>query len=99
MIWVNYYSLFCLFGILAENDYECWRHFVLASRLLSKPLLTTDDILMADKFLLQFGRRFEVIYGKEAITPNMHMHGHLAECIFDYGPIYVIFLAFLIWEI
>ena len=86
MIWVNYYSLFCLFGILAENDYECWRHFVLASRLLSKPLLTTDDILMADKLLLQFGRRFEVIYGKEAITPNMHMHGHLAECIFDYGP-------------
>ena len=57
---------------------------------------STDDILMADKFLLQFGRRFEVIYGKEAITPNMHMHGHLAECIFDYGPIYVIFLAFLI---
>jgi hypothetical protein len=86
MLWVNYYSLFCLYNILSANDYECWRHFVLASRLLCKPSPTTTDISIADKFLLQFCRRFETIYGDEAITPNMHMHGHLAECILEYGP-------------
>ena len=52
MIWVNYYSLFCLFDILPKNDYECWRHFVLASKLLSKQSPTESDILIADKFLL-----------------------------------------------
>ena len=34
MIWVNFYSLFCLHGILSNEKFECWRHFVLASRLL-----------------------------------------------------------------
>ena len=86
MIWVNYYSLFCLFDILPKNDYECWRHFVLASQLLSKQSPTENDILIADKVLLLFCRRFETIYGEEAVTPNMHMHGHLAECILEYGP-------------
>ena len=36
MVWVNYYSLNCLYGILPSDHLECWRHFVLASRLLCK---------------------------------------------------------------
>ena len=58
----------------------------MASKLLSKQSPTENDILIADKFLLLFCRRFETIYGEEAVTPNMHMHGHLAECILEYGP-------------
>lgn len=57
----------------------------MASRLLSKQSPSQNDISIADKFLLHFCQRFETIYGREAVTPNMHMHGHLAECILDYG--------------
>ena len=31
---------------------------------------------------------FENLCGKERCTPNMHLHGHLRDCILDYGPIY-----------
>ena len=34
MLWVNYYSINCLYGILPNHHLECWRHFVVASRLL-----------------------------------------------------------------
>ena len=86
MLWVNYYSLFCLHGILPVEQLECWRHFVLASRLLCRRALSKDDIALADALLLQFCRRFELIYGPHAVTPNIHLHAHLVECVRDYGP-------------
>ena len=33
-------------------------------------------------------------YGKDAVTPNMHMHGHLAECLLEYGPVILLALLF-----
>ena len=38
-------------------------------------------------FMLQFCRDFERLYGNLSVTPNMHLHTHLADCVFDYGPI------------
>ena len=32
------------------------------------------------------------ILGQEYVTPNMHLHGHLIERLFDYGPIYSFWL-------
>ena len=37
---------------------------------------------------MQFCRRSERLYGPNIVTPNMHMHAHLASCILDYGPIH-----------
>ncbi len=87
LIWVNYYSLFCLYDLLSDDEYECWRHFVLASRLLCKTPVTGIEISVADALLLKFCTRFESIYGSERVTPNMHLHCHLAECIKNFGPI------------
>ena len=41
---------------------------------------------------MQFCNSFENLYGKDSITPNMQLHGHLKECMFDYGPIYSFWL-------
>ena len=35
MLWVNCYSIYCMYGIISDEELECWRPFVLASRLLS----------------------------------------------------------------
>jgi len=32
------------------------------------------------------------MYGPESITPNMHMHAHLRECMQDFGPVHVFWL-------
>ena len=86
--WVNYFCLICLQDHLQGDDLECWRHFVLACRILSKYTLSTNDILLADALILQFCKRTERQYGKSKITPNMHMHCHLRSCIEDYGPLH-----------
>ena len=86
MIWVNCYSVFCLYNILPDEQLECWRHFVLASRVLSKGQITKDDLTIAYTLLHRFCCQYQHIYGGDAVTPNIHMHCHLLECVRDYGP-------------
>ena len=38
--------------------------------------------------LLLFFRKFERLHGKSKVKPNMHFHGHLKECVLNYGPVY-----------
>ena len=84
--WTVIYSLYCLQGLLPEIHLACWHCFVLACRILVQPLLSTADVVKADGLLLEFCKKAENIYGKAFITPNMHLHGHLKQCIRDYGP-------------
>lgn len=84
--WTTVYSLFALKGVLPDNHLECWHHFVLACKLLGKKVLTYSDIELGDRHLMEFCRTFEELYGKDLVTPNMHLHGHLKECLLDYGP-------------
>lgn len=60
----------------------------LASRILYCKQLTRQKIQLADALKMQFCRRSECIYGTNIVTPNMHMHAHLASCVFDYGPLH-----------
>lgn len=66
-----------MFNVLPTADLECWRHFVLACRLL----------YFADALLIKFCVRVEQMYGKDVVSPNMYMHGHLNNVVKDYGPV------------
>ena len=81
------YSIPALFEVLPKEHLECWRHYVLACRILCKQQLTLFDIDLADALLLKFCKKVELLYRKDAITPNMHLHGHLKDVILDYGPV------------
>ena len=83
--WTNYFSLITLHDMLNKEYFECWRHFVLASRILCAKKLNPTQLLLADALLLQFCRKIECLFGKDSITP---MHAHLKACIEDYGPIH-----------
>ena len=86
--WVIYFSLIALRGILCDEHLECWRHFVLACRLLSQHQLSRDNVILADALLLKFCRRNEYLYGASVVTPNMHFHCHLKSCLLDFGPLH-----------
>ena len=90
--WVNIYSIPALFGIVGDSHLECWRHLVLASRLLCKNSITNTDVQVADLLLLQFCKKIEQLFGTTVITPNMHLHGHLKDVIEDYGPLHCFWL-------
>ena len=55
---------------------------------MCRPYVHVREIEEADELLMAFCTGLERLYGKEAITPNMHLHGHLKECILDVGPLY-----------
>lgn len=86
--WTNLFSIMALSGVLPTEHMKCWCYFVQASRILCQMSLTREQIVLADAFLLQFCKRVEVLYGKPTITPNMHLHCHLKQSLFDYGPIH-----------
>ena len=90
--WTIYFSIFCFHDLLSKPQIECWRHFVLACRYLCKKTLTETDITIADSLLLRFCSRTEQLFGSNVVTPNMHMHGHLSECVRDYGPLHAFWL-------
>ncbi len=92
--WIELYSLIALQRIesFPSDHMECWRHFVLACRLLSTPVISRTKLLLADALLLQFCRRAVRLYGDSVSTPNMHLHAHLRECVEDYGPVHSFWL-------
>lgn len=51
-----------------------------------KHSLSLDEVERADALLLKFCKDFQLLYGSGSITPNIHLHAHLKDCIIDYGP-------------
>ena len=86
--WTLIYSLFCLRDLLPESHLRCWQTFVLACQYICCPILSKTDIVKADLLFVKFGKKFEQLYGKKFVTPNMHLHCHLKECVIDCGPVH-----------
>ena len=61
-----------------------------ASVLLRQYTISMPNLAKADEKLLKFCRHFEACYGKDYCTPNMHFHGHIKDCILDFGPIFAL---------
>ena len=86
--WVCIYSLFALKGIIPSGHYGMWTAFVHACQLLCRKVITREECMEADQKLMRFCVMFEALCGKEKCTPNIHLHGHLKDCILDYGPVF-----------
>ncbi|KAL9964950.1 hypothetical protein ACROYT_G028667 [Oculina patagonica] len=89
--WKNFvllFSMYALKDVLPECHLHYWQSFVLACRLLCRPCINQTDLMLADCKLLHFLKEYENINGELAITPNMHLHLHLKECVQNYGSIY-----------
>lgn len=86
--WVCVYSLYALKGLIPNEHYCMWTHFVHACQILCSKVITANGCKKADEELMSFCKQFEELCGKKRCTPNMHLHGHLLECVMDYGPVY-----------
>lgn len=90
--WTSLFSLVVLRGVIPRNDLQCFRKFVLACRYLTRRVITYADVIIADGLLHQFCIAFENLYGEGKVTPNMHLHNHLKQCVLDFGPVYSFWL-------
>lgn len=90
--WTLLYSLFSLKDILHHSHFNCWMLFVKACHLLCSRSISTREIEDADQLLNEFCITFENLYGKKYCNINLHLHGHLQECLKDFGPVYAFWL-------
>ena len=74
--------------LVTRKPFKVLADICLACQYLCTPVLSKTDILKADLLFVEFGERFECLYGKQAVTPNMHLHCHLKECVIDCGPVH-----------
>ena len=84
--WITIYSPVVLKSILPNDHLQCWLLYVRACSILCARFIKKTDVNSADLYLLQFCRKCETIYGRNACTPNFHLHLHLKQCFLDFGP-------------
>lgn len=90
--WTLLFSIYALTDLLPKEHLECWRKYVLACRRLCSIFISVGNAKVADRLLIDFCKKFEQLYGQDFVTPNMHLHGHLYDCILDFGPVYSFWL-------
>ncbi len=89
--WVLYFSLYALYALkntLPWRDYKYWQLFVKVCCILCRRRVTEESLVEADELLQLFWKDFVDLYGKKSCTINMHLHGHLTQCVREYGPVY-----------
>ena len=84
--WTLIFSQVALKAILPDDHYRCWHAFVMACHIMCSRAISKAGVSEMDRYLMSFGRMFEELFGPGACTPNLHLHGHIQECFFDYGP-------------
>ena len=84
--WITVYSPIVLKGILPNQHLHCWLIFVRACSILSRRVITQNDLSTADLLLVNYCKKFEQLYGKEHTTMNQHLHLHIRQTMVDYGP-------------
>ena len=78
-------------GLIQEND------FTLLQTRVNSMTVPSDLGRIPHKILSSFGSFTAEQWknwGKSTVTPNMHLHGHLVDCIKDYGSVYGFWLFF-----
>ncbi|XP_028416158.1 uncharacterized protein LOC114539750 [Dendronephthya gigantea] len=90
--WTILFSVFSLWNVLPDEHLKLWHDFVMACILYCAPVITEGRAEVGHSHILKFCKGFENLYGKEKVTPNMHMHTHILDCILDYGPVYSFWL-------
>ena len=78
MHWTTLFSPLVLRDHLPLEHFTNWCLFAKACSLMCRAFVHVRKIEEADELLTTFCTGLERLYGKKAITPNMHLHGHLA---------------------
>ena len=85
------YSLIALKDILPDEQYGCWHTFVQAFNIMCSRAISKSGVSLMDHHLVSLCNQVEQLFGVGGCTPNLHMHGYLLECLFDYGLLAVYF--------
>ncbi|PKB99675.1 hypothetical protein RhiirA5_249516, partial [Rhizophagus irregularis] len=62
--------------------------YVRICSILVSRIVETAFMNEAHQRLVEVIKLIEIHYGRDMITPNLHLSLHLCECAHDFGPLY-----------
>ena len=85
---ITIYATTTLWEFLPTKDRKILTHFVRVCTILVNRIIETALMNEAHLRLIEIVKLIEQHYGRDKITPNLHLSLHLCECSYDYGPLY-----------
>lgn len=83
-----YYSRFALLNLLSTQVTKHYETLSAAIFILCKSKISTAELEQASNMLIKFADNFEIIYGKGAITMNVHLIRHYGRMVQICGPLW-----------
>lgn len=83
-----FYLPFALKGLLDRRLIEHFQLLSNATFILSKSRITNAEMKRADDMLKEFADNFELFYGKNAVTVNVHILRHYSKSVENTGPLW-----------
>ena len=80
-------SIYIFKDIMAPEYYKHFCKYILFIRILTNEKILPENILYADQLINEFISEFEILYGEDELTYNLHAHLHLALQVLNYGPL------------
>jgi hypothetical protein len=89
--WRTFFTIYAttsLWEYLSGIDRTILTHFVRVCSILVSRILEFNSVQEANERLIKIVKLIEDKYGRDKITPNLHLSLHLKECSSDFGPLY-----------
>lgn len=83
-----YYLRFSLYELLSKELITHFRLLSDAIYMLCKFRITKNEVLKAGSMLEKFADQFELYYGKNSVTINLHLLRHYAQSVLNTGPLW-----------
>ena len=87
-IFFTIYATVSLWDHLGTEDQKILTYFVRVCAILVSRIMEIDLMREAHQKLIEIVKLIEEHYGRDKVTPNLHLSLHLCECSYDYGPLY-----------
>lgn len=87
-IFFTIYATVSLWDHLSTTDRKILTYFVRICTILVNRILESSLLAEAHQKLVELVKLIEEKYGRDKITPNLHLSLHLCECSADFGPLY-----------
>ena len=86
--WLLFYSIPCLTGILQQDALKSWSLFVRCIHKLLSVNITETHLIQCDIDSITFVGDCQIMYGKGAMTFNLHSVLHIVQSVRASGPLW-----------
>ncbi|CAL1685139.1 unnamed protein product [Lasius platythorax] len=83
-----YYSVPIFEGIMRVDYFEHFLRLIIALSILSSDFITEHMMEISKDLLHRFVREFQLLYGIEFCSINLHQLLHLPDCVRNLGPLW-----------